>query len=189
MPENGAVLVISNHQSFFDPVLVGLASRRYLSYLARDTLFRNKFFAALITSLDAIPIDNKGLGKEGLQRTLAALESGSCVLVFPEGERTRDGAMLPFKAGISLLVRKVKCPIVPVGIAGAFAALPRSGKKIGFSPILQPPNAASIALSVGKPIDPAILLGMDRDEGLRFLHQKVADEFERAKQIKRQKRD
>ena len=73
MPENGPVLLLSNHQSFFDPVLFGLASRRYLSFLARETLFKNRFFKGLIESLDAIPIDNKGLGKDGLQACLNAL--------------------------------------------------------------------------------------------------------------------
>ncbi len=72
MPTNGPLLILANHQSMFDPVLVGLASRRYLSYLARKNLFEQPVLAPLIRSLNAIPID-RGLGKDGIQAVLDAL--------------------------------------------------------------------------------------------------------------------
>jgi 1-acyl-sn-glycerol-3-phosphate acyltransferase len=185
MPESGPVLVIANHQSYLDPVLVGLASRRYLAYLARESLFRNRFFKGLIESLDALPIDNKGLGKEGLQGTLSLLNRGKCVLVFPEGERTPDGEVHPFKPGISLLIKKNAAPIVPVGIDGAFAAWSRFKKTPSFSPLFLPPNPATIALSVGEAIDPNHLRNLSREESIAFLQQKVQIEFQKARQLKR----
>ena len=188
MPKSGPVLVIANHQSFFDPVLIGLASRRYLSYLARATLFKNRYLKALIESLDAVPIDNKGLGKEGLQATLDVLDRGKSVLVFPEGERTNDGEMEPFKPGISLLVKRVKAPIVPIALAGAFHAWPRHRKLPGFAPLFLPPTGATIAISIGKPIDPASFAGLKRDEMIAKMYEAVAVEFEKAKRLKRQER-
>src|ERR1700761_6428334 len=56
IPETGGVLVISNHQSALDPVLVAVRARRPFSYMARATLFRNKFFSWLIRSLNAFPV-------------------------------------------------------------------------------------------------------------------------------------
>jgi 1-acyl-sn-glycerol-3-phosphate acyltransferase len=184
MPEIGPVLLISNHQSFFDPVLVGLASRRYLSYLARDSLFKNRYFSSIIRSLDAVKIDRQ-FGKDGLQATLNVLDRGKAVLVFPEGERTRDGKMEPFKAGVSLLIKRVKAPIVPVGIAGAFHAWPRHRKIPKFSPRFLAANDATIALSIGKPIDPASLTGLGREEMLARLFDAVAAEFAKARRLKR----
>ena len=146
MPENGPVVVACNHQSAYDPVLIGLASRRYLSFFARATLFKNRYFKALIESLDAIPIDNKGLGKEGLQATLSLLDRGKAVLVFPEGERTHDGELEPFKPGISLLIKRMKAPIVPVAIVGAYDAWTRRAKWPSFSPLF---------LAPGKPQSPS----------------------------------
>jgi 1-acyl-sn-glycerol-3-phosphate acyltransferase len=184
MPEAGPVLLLANHQSFFDPVLVGLASRRYLSYLARRSLFKG-FFKTVIESLDAIPIDHKGLGKDGLQATLKVLKKGKAVLVFPEGERTPDGAMHPFKPGISLLISRLECPIVPVGICGAFHAWPRQNRLPSLAPLLLPARPANIAISVGKPIPPATLAGLERDQVLARLFEAVAAEFARANRLQR----
>lgn len=188
MPERGPLLVIANHQSFFDPVLCGIASQRYLSFMARETLFGNPLLARLIRSLDAFPIDNQGLGREGLLRTMRELDAGKCVLVFPEGERTRDGAMQPFMPGISLLIKRVKAPIVPIGIAGAFAAFPRKVKLPRPAALFQPPWAGTIALSVGPPIDPRPLQDLGREAMLQRLHDAVAVQWRAAEALRRQDR-
>src|SRR5262245_13789291 len=65
MPQKGPTLLAANHQSFLDPPLVGMAARRELVYLARKSLFRNRFFAGLISTYGAVPIDQDGIGKEG----------------------------------------------------------------------------------------------------------------------------
>ena len=83
VPDEGALLVCSNHQSHFDPVLVGLALDRRLNFLARDTLFAFTPFRWLIQSLDAIPIDREGMGLAGIKETLRRLKKGEGVLIFP----------------------------------------------------------------------------------------------------------
>lgn len=188
MPESGPVLVLANHQSFFDPLLVGLASRRYLCFLARNSLFKNRYLKALIESLDAIPIDNKGLGKNGLQATLQLLKRGKAVLVFPEGERTQDGQMEPFKAGITLLIKHMQAPIVPVGIAGAFGSWSRFRKFPRLSPLFLPPNDATMALSIGRPIASTSLMDLSREELQAKLFDLVAVEFNKANRLRRKKR-
>jgi 1-acyl-sn-glycerol-3-phosphate acyltransferase len=187
LPKSGPALLLSNHQSFLDPVIVGVASHRYLTYLGRDSLFRNRYLGALIESLNAIKID-RDFGKEGLRSTLDALDHGRAVLMFPEGERSHDGEMHPFKPGVSLLVKRLKAPIVPVGIAGAFGALSRFMKTPKFAPLFLAPNEATIAVSVGAPIDPMPLVAMKREEMLQRLHDVVKVEFEKAKRLRRQMR-
>src|SRR5262245_2125718 len=113
VPKKGPALVIANHQSFLDPWIVGMAVKRPLTYLARKTLFRNRLFAAMIRSVNAVPIDQEGVGKEGIRAVLEALEKGQAVLVFPEGSRTPDGVMHELRPGIQLLIKRARAPIVP----------------------------------------------------------------------------
>ena len=184
IPTRGPLLVVSNHQSMFDPVLIGLASRRYLSFLARKNLFEQPVLAPAIRKLNAIPID-RGFGKDGIQAVLEALGQGQAVLVFPEGERTSMGEMQPLKPGISLLIKRVSCPIVPVGIAGAFAAWNRHAKLPSPSPLFLQPGPSTIAVSVGPAIDSSRYKGMDREAILEDLYREIAVQFEEAKKLRR----
>ena len=125
VPKEAGVLVCSNHQSFLDPVLVGLVCDRRLNFLSRTTLFRFAPFRWLLKYFDAIPIDRDGLGLSGLKETLRRLRSEEMVLIFPEGTRTRDGRVAPLKPGFCTLVRRGKVAVVPMAIAGAFEVWPR----------------------------------------------------------------
>src|SRR5262245_13071991 len=104
VPARGPALLVANHQSFFDPPAVGVVTPRHICYLARKTLFRG-IFGKLISKLNAIPVDQDGVAKEGLKTIIDLLQKGEAVLVFPEGERTPDGSMLPLKPGILLVIK------------------------------------------------------------------------------------
>ena len=184
VPRKGPLLLLANHQSMFDPVLVGLSSRRYLSYLARKNLFEQPVLAPLIRSLNAIPID-RNMGKDGIQAVVNALGEGQAVLVFPEGERTHDGTVQPLKAGVSLLIKRVSCPIVPVGIAGAFAAWSRFRKWPKPSPLFLPPTDSTIAVSVGEPLDPARFAAMKREAMMADLHESLKAQHAAAVRLQR----
>jgi 1-acyl-sn-glycerol-3-phosphate acyltransferase len=184
VPRRGPVLVVANHQSMFDPVLVGLSSRRYLSFLARNTLFAQPGLGPLIRSLNAIPID-RNMGKDGIQAVLDSLTAGRAVLMFPEGERTHTGAVQPLKAGVSLLIKRVTCPIVPVGIAGCFEAWSRFHTWPRFAPLFTEPGPGTIALTVGKPIDPARYAGRHRDWVVEDLHRELVAQHAAAERLRR----
>jgi len=184
VPRAGPVLLVANHQSMFDPVLVGLSSRRYLSYLARSSLFAQPGLGPLIRSLNAIPID-RTMGKDGIQAVLDSLGQGRAVLMFPEGERTYSGEVQPLKPGVSLLVKRVTCPIVPVGIAGCFAAWSRFHTWPQPSPLFAPPGPSTIALSVGAPIDAARYKGKDRDWVVGDLHRALVEQHAAAERLRR----
>lgn len=123
----GGMLVCCNHQSHLDPVLVGLACREPITYLARDTLFKG-LFAKLIIYLGAIPIQRDGLGLSGVKKTLERLRVGEKVLIFPEGTRTSDGHLQAHKGGLALIAKRAKTPILPMAITGAYEAWPRRQK-------------------------------------------------------------
>src|SRR5262249_52331175 len=114
-----------------------------------------------------------------------ALGQGQAVLMFPEGERTHTGEVQPLKPGVSLLIKRVNCPIIPVGIAGAFAAWSRHIKIPRPSPLLLPPGPRTIAVAVGKPIDPVRYKGLDRDAMLADLHQELVKQFGEAEKLRR----
>ncbi len=184
IPRSGPALLIANHQSFFDPSIVGSATRRHLCFLARKTLFRG-WFGKLIHRLNAVPVDQEGVAKEGLQRILEQLRAGQAVLVFPEGERTPTGEIQPLKPGILLLIKRIDAPIVPIGIAGAFDALPRTRHWPKLSPFFLPPNRATIAVSIGKPIPAAHYRDMPRAKALMELEEELKRAKERAEKLRR----
>jgi 1-acyl-sn-glycerol-3-phosphate acyltransferase len=164
-PREQGLLVCSNHQSHFDPVLIGVAVKRQLNYLARETLFGFAPFRWLIRSLNAIPIDREGFGLSGLKETLKRLKRGEAVVVFPEGTRTPDGEVAPFKPGICAIARRGRAVILPVGIDGAFAAWPR-GQKL--------PGRARIHVHVGEPISPDEVRDLNDEELIAELHRRIS---------------
>lgn len=145
-PQSGAALVCSNHQSHFDPVLVGLSVPARLNYLARRTLFDVPILRPTMEYFDAIPIDREGPALGGIKETLKRLKRGEQVLMFPEGTRTRDGEVAPLKPGFTTLARRAEAPIVPIGFDGAYQAWPRTQKFPGLS---------QIVVVIDKPITPA----------------------------------
>ena len=129
IPREGAVIFICNHESYLDPVLCGVATRdRPSRPLAQDGLFKSLPMRLIMKSLGALSLSGKASDKSALRATLAELEAGRTVLIYPEGSRCRDGAMQPFKPGVGLLMKRSKALVQPMGIAGAFDAWPRSGK-------------------------------------------------------------
>jgi 1-acyl-sn-glycerol-3-phosphate acyltransferase len=185
IPRTGPVLLIANHQCWFDPVVVSMAAPRRLYPLARKTLFANRVLGWLIGSLGATPVDQEGIAKEGLKTVLSELKAGRAVLIFPEGQRTWDGNLQPLKPGILLLIRRAPAPIVPVGIAGAFYAQPRWKRFPTLSPLFLPPGKGTVAVAVGRPIDGAALAGMPREDVLAFLFKQIETVQRRAEQIRR----
>lgn len=128
VPRQGGVLLVSNHQSFLDPILATLALPRECSYMARDTLFRRPAFGRLIRFLNAFPVKRGTADLGAIRETLRRLKRGELVLTFPEATRTPDGSIGPMRAGVILLARKTRVPVVPALILGAFESWPRTAK-------------------------------------------------------------
>lgn len=164
MPRSGPVVLLANHQSHLDPLLIGCFMPRPLGYLARDTLFAGPL-GPLIRSYDAIPIDREGGGLAGIRNTLKRIKQGDAVLMFPEGTRSPDGSLQPLKPGFIALVRRGKASIVPLGIAGTFEALPR-GRAM--------PRPKRIALVCGAPTPPDELAKLDDQALLDLVARQLA---------------
>jgi 1-acyl-sn-glycerol-3-phosphate acyltransferase len=185
VPRKGPVLLLANHESFIDPLAVGVACPRRLYYLARKTLFTNRFFGAYLRSVKCIPVDQEGVAKEGLKTILDKLHAGHAVLVFPEGERTWKGDMQPLKPGIHLLLKRAVANIVPVGVAGAFEAWPRTRKWPRLSPIFWPRTGGDLVIVFGKAIPTEHYRGLPREQVLEDLFQQISHLREQAHHLRR----
>jgi 1-acyl-sn-glycerol-3-phosphate acyltransferase len=184
IPQAGPALLIANHQSFIDPMLVGLGTRRHLCYLARKTLFKPPWFAWLLRMLNAVPIDQEGVGKEGMRTILEQLRLGQAVVIFPEGHRTEDGKMNPLKPGIHLLLKRTQAPIVPVGIAGAYEAWPVWRPYPVPAPLFLPGSRGTLGVSIGKPVDARRYAEMPREQALAELFQLIRAEQRQAEKLR-----
>lgn len=128
IPPTGGVLVVANHQSYLDPVLIGCTLRRPMSYLAKSGLFSNRYFGWLLRNLRAFPV-KQGEGDVGaVKETIRRLKEGHMLTIFAEGSRCEDGEIAEMQAGASLVVRRAGVSIVPCVIEGSFKAWPRTRK-------------------------------------------------------------
>ncbi len=125
LPKEGGALLLINHQSYLDPLLVGMPLPRPVSYLARDSLFRVPFIGWVLRNTYVMPINRESASTASLREAIRRLQHGFYVGIFPEGTRTETGAVGPFKPGFLALLRRADVPVIPVGIAGAYEAMPR----------------------------------------------------------------
>jgi 1-acyl-sn-glycerol-3-phosphate acyltransferase len=167
LPQTGGLILAANHQSYFDPPLVGICSRRAVHYLARKTLMDWPFFGPLFPDMNVIPVDRDGNDMSALKTVIRKIKDGEGVVLFPEGTRSRDGNLQPGQAGVGLVIAKTLAPVVPVRIFGSYEAFPRGSKGVKLHPI---------RVVVGEPIHftKEDVANADRDT-YRRLSQRVMD--------------
>jgi 1-acyl-sn-glycerol-3-phosphate acyltransferase len=159
----GGTMFVANHQSFMDPMLVGQAVPRSMSFLARSTLFEVPVFGSLIRAVNAHPVKRGAADADALKTVIRLLRAGESVLMFPEGTRTRDGALGEFKSGAASIAIRCRVPVLPVAIEGAYECWPRTRA-------LPRPARAAVAYGEPRPTD-----GADADE----LTQQLKDDIEK----------
>jgi len=135
IPLRGGVLVASNHVSYFDPPILGLAQLRVVNYMARAELFANPVFAALIRAWGAFPIRRDMWSAGGLKAARCKLDEGKLVVFFPEGTRAHPGRMGPAMPGAGLLVHQARYPVIPAFIVGTDKVMPRGAKRPRLAPV------------------------------------------------------
>ena len=142
---NEKFIVACNHASNLDPLVVGCFFPRTLRYLAKEELFHNKFFAACITALGAVPVarDSNASAAGALRGFMKLYQDGSDVLIFPEGGRSLDGKMQALEGGVAVIAARCQAPVLPVFIKGSFEAMPTGAKFV---------KPKKIKLTFGKPL-------------------------------------
>ena len=128
VPAGEPVIFMGNHQGNFDILALSRAIPRRFSWLAKEELFRVPLFGAAMLRAGYIPVD-RGDGRKALRSLDAAakrIRAGASVVIFPEGTRTADGTLLPFKRGGFILAERSGVPIVPFTINGSMEINPRN---------------------------------------------------------------
>jgi len=166
VPRRGPVILACNHQSFLDPVLATVGLDRESAYMARDTLFANRYFGWLIRSLNAIPIKRGQADVTSLKEMLRRLRDNYVVVIFPEQTRTHDGRVGPMKPGMVLVARKAGATIVPVCIEGAHEAWPRT------RPL---PGPGRVVVAYGEPIAAADLEGRTDEDVTAEIRRRIIE--------------
>ena len=145
IPADGAVIIVPNHQTFADPPLVTIPVHRPVHYMAWARLFTIPLFGAFIRALRAFPVDIEKSDGRAVREAARLLRDGEAVMIFPEGGRTTDGRMQPFKLGAFRLAVTHATPVLPVSITGAWESwpadrtLPRPGRvTITYHPLEKP---------------------------------------------------
>jgi 1-acyl-sn-glycerol-3-phosphate acyltransferase len=150
----GGFVLVANHSSFLDPLVLGVASPVRVTFLMNTQSYRNPWLRWFYRLNRAIPVDPLGGNREALRAAHAALEAGEVVGVFPEGGISRDGFLLLGNPGAVALVLAKEVAVVPVGLVGVREALPYGASW---------PRRSRIEVRFGTPIPASeLMVGEDR---------------------------
>ncbi|SHJ21653.1 lysophospholipid acyltransferase family protein [Desulfofundulus thermosubterraneus] len=137
LPPSGGVLVVSNHVSYWDPVVVGCALERQVHFIAKAELFGIPLLGPVIRALGAFPVHRGGGDRKAIRRALELLKQDRVVGIFPEGTRSKSGELLEPHLGAAMLALRAKVPVLPVAVIntrGVFGKVRvRIGKPLVFS--------------------------------------------------------
>ncbi len=132
IPSEGGAVICPNHISNHDAILVTVAIKRRVTYLAKEEIFSFKPLGWLLKKIGAIPI-KRGSGDIGaVRKAIEVLADDKIIIIFPEGTRNRtENTLLEFRSGASLIAYKSQRPIIPCTIIGKYR--PFSKIKVVFS--------------------------------------------------------
>jgi 1-acyl-sn-glycerol-3-phosphate acyltransferase len=147
LPPNGAFVICPIHRSYLDTLVVGAAFDRRVRFMGKDSLWKARWIAPLLSTLGGFPVSRGTADREALKRSAQVLADGEPLVLFPEGERKSGPVIQPLFDGAAYLATKARVPIVPVGIGGS----ERKG-----SNFVRP---VKIHIEIGQPIDTASRLG------------------------------
>ncbi|MEA2190357.1 MAG: glycerol-3-phosphate dehydrogenase, partial [Solirubrobacteraceae bacterium] len=118
IPREGGVIIAANHRSFLDPFVIGTLLRRPVYFVAKRELFTHRLQAWWLSSLGAFPVDRGNGDRDAMETARRIIERGDCVVIFPEGTRTRPGSLGSPKRGVGRLALETGAPVVPVAVLG-----------------------------------------------------------------------
>jgi len=130
VPATGAFILAPVHRSNIDTPLVAAVTTRRLRYMGKDSMWKVHWVGAVFTALGAFPVRRGRADREALRRCVEVLEGGEALVLFPEGSRRSGPTVEEVFEGAAYLAARTGAPIVPVGIGGSEAAMPRGARFI-----------------------------------------------------------
>lgn len=150
VPQEGPLIIVSNHASDFDPPILSNCMRRPVAFMAKEELFQVPVLKQAITLYGAYPVKRGSPDRSAIRAALAALEQGWAVGLFLTGTRTKDGRVTDPKLGAAMIAAKAQVPLLPVSLWGTEAifqkgsAIPRPAPvTVRIGDILPPPTSTN----------------------------------------------
>lgn len=172
VPAKGGVLILANHQSFADPILLGMASPyRPIYSVGRKTLWsHSRLVSFMLDTYNAFPIDIENMDMAAMRRCIDILRADEGLVMYPEGTRTHDGSIGEFASGLYLLIKRSKTDVVPAAIDGAYDVWSRHHDR--------PQLRGRITVNIGETIPSEQLLAMDGQEAVAMIRERIVQLYE-----------
>jgi len=142
IPEKGPVLIVCNHVSFMDPLVIGGSVRRPIRFVMDHNIFKIPVMSFIFRTARAIPIAPGHEDPVALQKAFdqidAELADGEIVCIFPEGKLTKHGELNEFKKGVEKILERRPVPVVPMALRGLYGSF--FSRQDGRAPMTKPPK-------------------------------------------------
>ena len=125
IPRKGAAIVAANHVSLLDGIILGASLPRLVRFMTKNSPFKNPIIRKILMAAGAFPVKRYRTDVVTVRNAFRVIKKDHLLGIFPEGERSWDGQMLPFKQGSLRLMLAAGKPIIPVGISGIYELMPR----------------------------------------------------------------
>lgn len=157
LPEKGAAILVCNHVSYVDAIVLMAASPRPIRFMMDHRIFRLPLLSWFFRQAKAIPVasaqDNPAILAAAYTRCAEALAAGELVCIFPEGQITRSGELNGFRAGVGHIVQRTPVPVIPMALRGLWGSM-FSRKHAAWVRPLRPGLLSRLELVIGAPIPP-----------------------------------
>jgi len=124
VPKKGGVLVLSNHLSDIDPVVVQFACARPVHFMAKSELFSMRVIGPVIKFFGAFPVKRDAADRQAIKNSAELLKAGEVVGIFPEGQISEDGQLAELKGGVALIARMGGSPVICCGLRDTQRIIP-----------------------------------------------------------------
>jgi 1-acyl-sn-glycerol-3-phosphate acyltransferase len=159
IPEYGPAVLVCNHVSYVDALVIAAASPRPIRFVMDHRIFAIPVVSWVFRAAKAIPIaparEDAKLMEQAYDRIAAALEEGELVCIFPEGKLTRDGEIDAFRSGVQHIVARTPVPVIPMALRGLWGSLLTRSDGNPFERSFRRGPWSRLSLSVGEPLAPA----------------------------------
>ncbi|HYC08090.1 MAG TPA: MFS transporter [Steroidobacteraceae bacterium] len=158
IPDEGAALLVCNHVSFVDALVISAACRRPIRFVMESAIFSAPVINVLARGMKAVPIasqkEDPAVYEHAFATVAHELAAGELVCIFPEGRLTTDGLIGPFRPGLMRILAQTPVPVVPIALSGLWGSLFSRHARRFWAPLLQS-ISARIGISVGPAVPPA----------------------------------
>lgn len=135
LQNKGRLIICANHINLLDPLILAVSTNRQISFIAKKELFENKFFAYILRSFNAIPVDRDNIDLKAIKSSVKILKEDKILGIFPEGTRVKEVSFDNIKNGISYIALKGDADILPIQIQGKYGLFKKI--KVVYKDIIQ----------------------------------------------------